>query len=391
MCARWFCPFFGKKLVFKFPCRTFAALFALFMTIEQIKTENLLLFECISGSRAYGTDLPTSDTDLKGVFILPQRDFYGLDYVPQVSSAKSDETYFELRRFAELLYKNNPSVLEMLNVPADCLLYCHPLFEPFLSTRFLSKLCKDTFAGYAAAQIKKARGLNKKINYPEAPQRKTPLDFCHIAEGQGAVPVTTWLARRNLLQERCGLVNVPNMRDLYALFYDENGTLGFSGIIKKDNANDVALSSVPVGNTPLALMSFNKDAYSMHCRDYRAYWEWVEQRNETRYQNTLEHGKNYDAKNMMHTFRLLDMAAEILERGEINVRRPNREELLAIRRGAFQYEELIEQAEAKLRHVESLHERSPLPEAPDKAQIEALLVAVRRGFYAESNGNKEYR
>ena len=58
------------------------------MTITQIKEQNLLLFECISGSRAYGTDLPHSDTDLKGVFILPKVSFYGLDYIPQVSSEK---------------------------------------------------------------------------------------------------------------------------------------------------------------------------------------------------------------------------------------------------------------------------------------------------------------
>jgi uncharacterized protein len=351
------------------------------MTIEQLKSQNLLLFECISGSRAYGTDLPSSDTDLKGVFVMPKRDFYGLDYVPQVSSEKNDETYFELRRFAELLYKNNPAVLEMLNVPEDCLLYCHPAFRPFLDTQFLSKLCKDTFAGYAMSQIKKARGLNKKINYPQPPQRKTPLDFCYVAERQGSVPVENWLAQRGLSQERCGLVSIPNMRDLYALFYDETGELGFSGILKKEHANEVALSSVPAGRSPLALMSFNKDAYSMHCRDYRAYYEWVAARNDARYQNTLEHGKNYDAKNMLHTFRLLDMAAEILEYGVVAVRRPNRAELLDIRRGTVQYEDLIEQAAAKIRRIEALYERSPLPETPDKDLIEGLLGRVREEVY----------
>jgi uncharacterized protein len=351
------------------------------MTIADLKSQNLLLFECISGSRAYGTDLPSSDTDLKGVFFMPQSDFYGLDYVAQVSSEKNDETYYELRRFAELLYKNNPAVLEMLHVPDDCLLYCHPSFKPFLGTKFLSKLCKDTFAGYAMSQIKKARGLNKKINYPEPPQRKTPLDFCYIAEQQGAVTVERWLAQRGLVQERCGLVYIPNMRDLYGLYYDETGELGFSGIIKKEHANEVALSSVGATQSPVALMSFNKDAYSMHCRDYRAYHDWVEARNDERYQNTLEHGKNYDAKNMLHTFRLLDMAAEILEHGTIIVRRPNREELLAIRRGEFQYEDLIQQAESKIKQIEALYEQSPLPEMPDKALIEHLLVRVRREVY----------
>lgn len=353
------------------------------MTIQDIKSQNLLLFECISGSRAYGTNLPESDTDLKGVFVMPKTAFYGLDYIPQVSSEKNDEVYFELRRFAELLYKNNPAVLEMLNVPEDCLLYCHPLFRPFLSTQFLSKLCKDAFAGYAVSQIKKAKGLNKKINYPEPPARKTPLDFCFVAEKQGSVPVMNWLERQGMQQENCGLVHIPNMRDLFGLYYDARGILGYSGILQKSNANEVALSNIPVGETPVALMSFNKDAYSMHCRDYRSYQEWVENRNETRYQNTLEHGKNYDAKNMMHTFRLLDMAAEMLESGQVIVRRPNREELLAIRRGEFQYEELLEKAEAKIARIETLFLTSPLPEMPDKVLIENLLVRVRDGFYRQ--------
>ena len=269
----------------------------------------------------------------------------------------------------------------MLNVSADCLLYCHPMFRPFLNTQFLSKLCKDAFAGYAVSQIKKARGLNKKINYPQPPERKTPLDFCFVAERQGSIPVNKWLEIQGFVQERCGLVHISNMRDLYGLFYDPTGVLGYSGILQKENANDVALSSVPKGESYLVLMAFNKDAYSQHCRDYRSYQEWLENRNEERYNNTMQHGKNYDAKNMMHTFRLLDMAAEMLEHGEIIVRRPNREELLAIRRGEFTFEELIERAEARIDKIELLYESSSLPDIPDKNLVETLLVAVRNGFY----------
>ena len=351
------------------------------MTIADLKSQNLILFECISGSRAYGTDLPSSDTDIKGVFILPKAQFYGLDYIEQVSSEKNDEVYYELRRFGELLYKNNPGILEMLASPADCILYCHLLFEPFLRESFLSRLCKETFAGFAFAQVKKARGLNKKINVPMPPARKTPLDFCFVAAQQGAVPLLHWLAQQAWRQEDCGLVAIPNMRDLYGLYHDPTGQLGFSGIAKKETANEVALSSIPKGMAQAALMSFNKDAYSMHCRDYREYQTWQEQRNEERYRNTLAHGKNYDAKNMMHTIRLLDMAAEILAHGALQVRRPNREQLLAIRSGTFDYDTLMEMAETRLAQIEQLYKTSRLPEQPDKWRIEKLLVAVREGFY----------
>ncbi len=40
---------------------------------------------------------------------------------------------------------------------------------------------------------------------------------------------------------------------------------------------------------------------------------------------------NYDAKNMMYVFRLLNMAEEIARYKKVNVRRPEREYLLKIR------------------------------------------------------------
>ena len=354
------------------------------MNIAELKSNNLLLFECISGSKANGTDLPSSDTDLKGVFILPETDFFGLDYLEQVSSEKNDEVYFELKRFAELVYQNNPGVLEMLASPKDCILHCHPLFEVFLQENFLSKRCKDSFAGFAFAQIKKARGLNKKINQPMEPARKTPLDFCYVPVRQGSMPLLSWLSANGLLPERCGLVHISNMRDVYSLFYDHDGSLGYSGIIKKDNANEVALSSVQKHQEPLTLMSFNKDAYSIHCRQYREYHEWLLNRNEERYQNTLSHGKHYDSKNMMHTIRLLDMAAEIIGKGELVVRRPNRTDLLDIRRGKYEYEELINRAEQKLEEIEVLFAACTLPDLPDRDLIERLLIKVRRLWYLQS-------
>ena len=99
------------------------------MTITEIRKKGLLLFECISGSRAYRLDTSTSDTDLKGVFYLPVEQFYGLHYLPQVSSETNDEVYYELGRYVELLVKNNPNILEMLATPDDCVLYRHPIMN----------------------------------------------------------------------------------------------------------------------------------------------------------------------------------------------------------------------------------------------------------------------
>lgn len=352
------------------------------MTIQDLKEQNLIIFECISGSKAYGLDLPTSDTDIKGVFVLPQDLFYGLDYIPQVSDESNDTVYYELGRFVELLYKNNPNILEMLNSPSKGILIKDPLFDLLKPSIFLSKQCKDSFAGYAMTQIRKARGLNKKIVNPIPKERKTVMHFCYVIKGQGTIPLLQWLKENKLQQENCGLVNIPHMRDVYGLYYDDINHHDFKGIMRNKTVDTILLSSIPKGLEPLAILSFNKDGYKKYCKDYKEYWDWVDKRNDARYQNTLSHGKNYDAKNMMHTFRLLCMAEEILSQHKIIVHRPNRTELLAIRAGDFDYDDLIKKAEQKIKKIEQLYSTCTLPEQPNKSVIEAILVGIRKQWYS---------
>ncbi len=354
------------------------------MTFESLhQQKDHLLLNCISGSKAYNLALPSSDTDKKGVFILPKRQLFGFEQVQQVSNQSNDEVYFELKRFLELLLKNNPNILELLNTPKDCVLYKHPLLDLIKPEDFLSKLCLETFAGYAASQIKKARGLNKKINKAFESERRSVLDFCYVVQGSGSVALKEWLTEHQFRQEECGLSKLPHFRDVYLLYHQHQLKQGekLFGIISGSNADDVQLTSVPKGIEPLAVMNFNKDAYSVYCREFREYWDWVNKRNEIRYQSTLSHGKNYDAKNMMHTFRLLAMAEEIAQYKEVRVHRPDREFLLKIRSGAFEYDELMAMVKEKLEEIKSIYERSTLPEAPDAAHAEELLIWIREEFY----------
>ena len=349
------------------------------MTIEAIKQQDLLLLECISGSRAYGLATKDSDTDIKGVFYLPKEQFYGLNYVPQVSNESNDMVYYELGRFIELLAKNNPNILELLATPEDCVLYKHPLMDQLTAELFLSRLCEQTFGSYAMTQVKKARGLNKKILNPVEPERKSVLDFCYVVQGQGSLPVKTFLKKHRMQQEDCGLSSIAHMREVYGLYHDPDQS--YKGIVQSENANDISLSSIAKEAEPVAILSFNKSGYSSYCREYREYWEWVEKRNDARYQNTLSHGKNYDAKNMMHTFRLLAMAEEIGQEGMINVRRADREFLLSIKQGEFAYEELVQQAEEKITEIAQIYESSALPEMPDLVRIEQVLGGMRKELY----------
>jgi hypothetical protein len=352
------------------------------MTLEYLQNNNAhLLLKCISGSHAYGLNLPHSDTDIKGVFVLPKQDFYGLNFTDQVNNETNDIMYYEVRKFIDLLLKNNPNILELLATPEDCILYKHPLMDWVRPEMFISKLRNQSFGQYAYAQIKKARGLNKKILNPINQKRKTIIDFCFVIQGAQSVPASVWLTKNNYPQEACGLVRIDHMRDIYALFYEPDTTFKFKGIYSDESADEVSLSSVPVGLTPKVILSFNKDGYSIYCKEYKQYWEWVNHRNEERYENTVSHGKNYDAKNMMHVFRLLNMAQEIAKEHRLNVRRPDRDFLLRIRAGEFMYEELVKQAEEKIKVVDDLFRNSGLPEVPDSKISEELLIKIREAFY----------
>lgn len=347
--------------------------------IDFLKRNNLILFETISGSKAYGLNTPQSDEDIKGLFILPKEHYYGLNYVPQVSDATNDTVYYEIGRFVELLLKNNPTVIELINSPENCIRIKHPVIDLFKTEDYLSKQCKDRFAGYALSQIKKAKGLKKKIHNPIEKERKTVLDFCYVNYENGAIPLMVYLAKNKLNQKDCGLTKIPHMQDVYGLYYATDQQFG--GIMKSNRSNDITLSSIPKECKQKALVYFNKDGYSYYCKSYKEYWEWVEKRNEARYENTITHGKNYDAKNMMHTFRLLNMAKEIGEEGKVNVFREDRAFLLSIKHGEHAYDELINKADQLMADITLAFEKSTLKEAPNENQILAHLVAIRTQFY----------
>lgn len=347
-----------------------------------IKNKDLILFESISGSRSFGLATETSDTDIRGVYFLPKEDFFGLHYIPQISNESNDISYYEIGRFVELLQKNNPNILEILASPEDCIEHKNPLMDLLKPEDFLSKLCKDTFAGYAISQIKKAKGLNKKILNPIDKERKSILDFFYVLENNGSVPLKKWLSENGKIQEKYGLVSVDNTKGIFAVFYNESGDLGYKGIIQNEEANQVSLSSVPKGEKSVAFMFCNLDAYSIYCKDYREYWRWVSERNEDRYNVNQNHGQNYDSKNMMHTIRLLQSCEQIFKTNSLNIRVENRDELLDIKAGNWSYDNVMKKAEGLIQSIEYYHSKSSLPEYPNLEKSTEILVEIRENLYA---------
>ncbi|MCB9260940.1 MAG: nucleotidyltransferase domain-containing protein [Flavobacteriales bacterium] len=346
------------------------------MDLNSLERRKLILLKCVSGSRAYGLDTATSDEDIRGVFYLPFHDFFGLNYTSQISDERNDVVFFELKRYVELLCLNNPNMMELLATPPQCVLIKSNLLSELTPEVFLSKRCKQTFGNYAISQIQKARGLNKKIMNPMDKERKSVEDFCYVSFGGGSLPLKLYLQNNQWIAENCGLVNIPNMPNVFGLYYHKNG--GYNGVSSGENANDVCLTSIPKGENQITMLYFNKDAYSAYCKNYREYWNWVEVRNEERFKNTMSHGKNYDAKNMMHTFRLLDMAIEIGKEGKLMVRRPNRDFLLKVKRGEFEFDYLMGLIEEKQHELEEVYAQSQLQEEPDLIKANEILVEIRK-------------
>ena len=354
------------------------------MTYEQLKQQKeLILLDCVSGSTAYNLNVAGSDLDKKGIFIMRQEQLYGFERQDQIANATNDEVYFEIGRFLELLTKNNPNILELLSTPKEHVQYRHPLMDLIKPEDFLSKLCLDTFAGYAQTQIKKARGLNKKINKPLDSERKLVLDFCFVVYRNGSVPLKEWLNEMGYSQQECGLTDLPHFRDVYLLYHQSQLSDGdwFRGIVSGADADDVQLSPANKGLEPLAVMIFNKDAYSVYCKEFHEYKQWEEKRNQLRYQSTLSHGKSYDAKNMMHTFRLLNMAEEIAVYHKVRVHRADWDFLLKIRNGDFEFDTLMQMVEEKMEQIKSAYDKSTLSDRPDIHIAENILIQIRSAFY----------
>ena len=81
----------------------------------EVADNPIVLFRGIVGSRAYGTQNANSDTDVRGIFVVPSTEYARLLQPPkQVSDERNDRTYYSLVRFCELMSEANPTTMENL-------------------------------------------------------------------------------------------------------------------------------------------------------------------------------------------------------------------------------------------------------------------------------------
>lgn len=177
---------------------------------------------------------------------------------------------------------------------------------------FLSKKAKFTFSGYAFAQLKKIKGHRKWIMFDQI--EPNPEDYVH-----------------------------------------EKTRKGLDGKV-------------------LTYNHFREHEYNDALKKWNHYLDWKKNRNPQRAK--LEEKYGFDCKHATHLIRLLRMGHEILTTGKVNVLRKDREELLDIRNGKWEYDKLVNYAEALEKELDNLYETSVLPHSPNDKDINKLLIEI---------------
>lgn len=158
------------------------------------------VYSCVVGSRAYGLAGPGSDTDRRGVFVVPTPLFWGLDKPPSHVDGPDPERFsWEVERFCVLALAGNPTVLECLWSPIveEVTETGHELLA--LRDAFLSRHVAQSYGGYARDQLTKVEAA---------------LNRTGVLKGKQAMHMVRLLmAGAHVLGTRQILVDVSGMRD----------------------------------------------------------------------------------------------------------------------------------------------------------------------------------
>lgn len=143
------------------------------MTIDQIKemvagadydflrtNEHLgrnIIFLTLGGSYSYGTNIETSDVDVRGCALNSPSDLIGLTNFEQVVHTETDTTVYSFNKLVSLLLNCNPNTIEMLGCKPEHYFLMTDIGQSMIDNRklFLSKRAAHSFGGYATQQLRR--------------------------------------------------------------------------------------------------------------------------------------------------------------------------------------------------------------------------------------------
>ena len=289
----------------------------------------------LSGSYAYGTNIATSDLDIRGIAMQAKNDILlGRDF-EQVVDVATDTTIYSFSKMCGLLAACNPNTIELIGLKPEHYLYLSDLGRELLENKdmFLSKRCVNTFTGYANQQMYRL-------------QQKTLVA----------------MSEEELNTHICMTLN--GMK----LTLEEQYNLNGIEVHMKDGkiVLDLEVNDYPAEELSAVLGVFNNTL-----REY--------QKHSKRNENALAHGKI--AKHSMHLLRLYMMCEDLLLEGKVVTYREKEHGLLMdIRNGKYladdgkptkEFFDIVHEYEGRLDYAK---EHSVLPAEPDTERIENFVL-----------------
>lgn len=301
----------------------------------------------VHGSHLYGTNIATSDLDVKGVAVPPMEYYFGHDLnFEQAEQNEPDMVIYSLRKYVKLAADCNPNIIEVLFAdPSKFWIVDTAEGRMLYENRnlFLSKKARHTFSGYAFAQLKRIKS--------------------HRA----------WLLSPP--------VGKP-VRSDYGLSETEKISSSAMGAFSSLESAGVQTPILDTNKEVMRILTAER-AYQTALTQYNQYMHWKETRNKKRAGDEATYG--YDLKHALHLVRLMRMAKEILTTGEVIVTRPDASELLDIRHGKWTYDQLISWADSQEKEIEEIYVNSKvLPHKPDHDKIRKLCMDITESINARA-------
>lgn len=362
------------------------------MDFNKIAKENLI-YECVTGSHAYGLNTPESDLDTRGIFIPPREiilsPFYNVEQVED--KEKEDRVIYSLDKFIVLLSKANPNIIDLVFAHDSDVLHSHPVMGILLKERdiFITQQTRKTFTGYAMAQLKRIKGHNKHLSNPQPKEHPAVVNYLKWITPDGKVILVKDEAMTRNIMMNSVAVKVNN--HTYIIF-DYLFNPARSKFVRPFVSPDDPHNLHPIEGEA-AWKFFNEsrsmfiyrgtvvyamEEYKHDTKLWENYWSWKNNRNKKRAKLENDHG--FDTKHGMHLMRLLAMGREILSGNGVKVKRDHdKEYLMDIRNGKVSYDELYRAAERDLEYIDSLE--SSLPKTVDIKKVSKIYSDMLEAYW----------
>lgn len=340
--------------------------------------QNFDIMRCYSGSLAYGTNLPTSDVDIRGLFCASPK-FIRTPFFKvkeKVLEEEEDGKVYELTNFMALFGEMNPNIIELLFVDDSSIIQSSGVYDYLRreAPGMLTKKVAFSFSGYAMSQLKRIKGHDKWINNPQPEKLPSQFDYFRLVHNYTEENLTKLESFQYAMWQLNEMsVMIPYGNDIYGVIVSWNspGLFNADGSIRKLDYS--LISDEDKKRAPVMIVKYLREDHKNAKEKHRNYWNWKANRNAARHE--LEVNFGYDTKHAMHLVRLMRMAKEILTTGQVIVKRPDAKELLEIRGGKWTLEELLEWAEDMDAQIQGpLYKKADLPHSMDKDLFATVLM-----------------